>query len=314
MLRDQLARGSSAASRVAAARALAKKSDPDTLEALEKSLLNEQESWMVRAEAARALGKTAADDALEILAKATSVKNPKARRAVMSALGAFRDKKAFLALKPHARRDASYLVEAEAARSLGRTREPGAFADLKAMVGRKSWGDVVRIGVLDGLSALRDEQAVPIALEHSRYGHPARGRRAALSALATLGEGRRVREHLELELADKDPHLRIEAVHALVVLGDTKARGALRRALDKELDGRVKRRLREALRELGDGAAERKRVNDELETVKNELNELKARFARLEAKSAAKKPAADAKPKPKLKAPRAPARKAKKRR
>jgi aminopeptidase N len=313
MLRDQLARGSSAASRVAAARALAKKSDPDTLEALEKSLANEREGWMVRAEAARALGKTGADGALEILVEATSVKNPKARRAVMSALGAFRDKKAFAALKPHARRDASYLVEAEAARSLGKTREPGAFADLKTMVGRKSWGDVVRIGVLDGLSALRDEQAVPIALEHSRYGHPARGRRAALSALATLGEGRRVREHLELELADKDPHLRIEAVHALVVLGDTKARGALRRALDKELDGRVKRRLREALRELGDGAAERKRVNDELETVKNELNELKARFARLEAKAAAKKPAAEAKPKA-ADAARAPARKAKKRR
>ncbi len=49
------------------------------------------------------------------------------------------------------------------------------------MVGRKSWGDVVRIGVLDGLSALRDEQAVPIALEHLALRSP--GARAARSAL-----------------------------------------------------------------------------------------------------------------------------------
>nr|MDQ2646885.1 M1 family metallopeptidase [Myxococcota bacterium] len=109
MLRDQLSRGVSAASRVAAARALAKKSDPDTLEALENSLQSEQEGWMVRAEAARALGRTAADDALEILIRGRAVQHPKARRAVMSALGAFRNHSAFAALRPHAKRDASYL-------------------------------------------------------------------------------------------------------------------------------------------------------------------------------------------------------------
>jgi aminopeptidase N len=289
MLRDQLANGSTAAARFSAARALSKKNDPPTIAALERCLGNRKEGWMVRAEAARSLGKTGAEAALEALARASSVDHPKARRAVMAALGSFRKKLAFDALAPRAKRDRSYMVEAEAARSLGKTREPRAFALLKTLVDRKSWGDVVRMGALDGLSALRDEQAVPIVLEHTRYGYPARGRRAALSALAELGEGKKVREQIEAQLDDADPHVRIEAVHALVVLGDSKGRSALRRALEREHDGRVKRRMREGLRELGDSAGERKRVADELETVKNELNELKARFARFEARAAAKK-------------------------
>jgi len=76
--------------------------------------------------------------------------------------------------------------------------------------------------------------------------------------------------------------VRIEVINALVAFGDLKCRPALRRALDRELDGRVARRLREALRDLGDTTAERKRVADDLENVRNELAELKARLAKIE--------------------------------
>jgi hypothetical protein len=72
-------------------------------------------------------------------------------------------------------------------------------------------------------------------------------------------------------------------VGALQQLGDAKSRGELSRRLRHELDGRVARRIREALRDMGEsGAKERKRVNDELETVRGELSELKTRLARLE--------------------------------
>jgi aminopeptidase N len=106
-----------------------------------------------------------------------------------------------------------------------------------------------------------------------------------------------VREHLEDLLDDKDPYLRIEVVAALQALGDLKSRGPLRRALNRELDGRVARRIREALRDMGEASAhERKRVNDELENVKTELAELKARLSRLEVpkkKDAEKDPKAE---------------------
>ena len=45
------------------------------------------------------------------------------------------------------------------------------------------------------------------------------------------------------------------------------------------------RRLREALRDMGEHkmVAERKRLNDELDNVRGELSELKARLAKVEA-------------------------------
>ena len=62
------------------------------------------------------------------------------------------------ALKPRALRDESYLVEAEAARALGRTRQAAAFDVLVDLLERPSWADVVRAGAIDGLAALRDER------------------------------------------------------------------------------------------------------------------------------------------------------------
>ncbi|HEX5100051.1 MAG TPA: HEAT repeat domain-containing protein, partial [Polyangiaceae bacterium] len=122
-------------------------------------------------------------------------------------------------------------------------------------------------------------------LKSSRYGVPTRGRRAAVSALASLSDSKKTREHLEDLLDDKDPHFRISVVDALVKLGDTKARGALRRALERELDGRVMRRLREALRDMGDASPQdRRRLGDDVETLRGELAELKQRLAKVEAR------------------------------
>jgi aminopeptidase N len=257
---------------------------------LAAALGNEGEAWMVRAEAARALGKTRAPAALEALGAQTKVSHPKVRRAVAGALGAFRNEQAAELLKPLARRDESYLVEAEAARALGRTRQKMALKPLLTMVDRSSWADVVRSGALEGLSALRDEAGLAPILERTEYGYPTRGRRAAVGALADLGEGKRVREHLEALLDDPDPHLRGDVVSALLRLGDPRCRPALRRALEHELDGRTVRRLREALRDLGEGPSERKRVADELESLRGELLELKARFAKIEARKSGSKP------------------------
>ena len=301
LLKNQLEHGSSARLRWAAAEALAKKPDITSVAALGRALGNEEELWMVRAEAARALGKTRLPDAQAVLAERTQVKHPKVRRAVASALGAFKNETSLKALLPLAKKDASFLVESEAARALGKTRQSAALKPLLGMLERDSWGDVIRQGALDGLGALRDEGGLDAVRVYTEYGHPTRGRRSAISALAELGEGKHTREALEALLEDADPHLRIEVVNALVRFADPKSRGALRRALDHELDGRVVRRLREALRDLGDGSGERKRVNDELESLRNELSELKHRLSELEEKKKAsgeKKRPADEKRKP----------------
>ncbi len=302
--RHQLAEGPSAHARWSAARGLAERDDPTTLDALGRALADRKDAWMVRAEAAKALARSKSDAAFEFLKKSAHDPHPKVRRAVAEALGAFRTKAAADLLRGLAKSDRSYLVAADAARSLGRTRQPGALKDLVALTKAKSWADTQRVGALDGLARLRDEEAVPAVIEQSRYGVPTRGRRAAVSALAALSDSRPTRRHLEDLLEDHDPHFRIAVVDALVALGDTKARGALRRALEHELDGRVARRLREALRDIGEhGSADRKRLGDELESVRGELSELKSRLAKLEVKRAPHDAKSDAKPaKPKTKA------------
>ena len=238
---------------------------------------------MVRAEAARALGKVRSQDALEALLAALDTSQPKVRRAVAGALGAFKKPAAAKALQELLVKEASYLVTADSARSLGRTRQPGALETLKSVVDQPSWADVIRAGALDGMAALRDDAALDVVVKRTRYGIPTRGRRAAVHALASLGEGRKTREQLEDLLEDSDPHFKIDVVSALTTLGDSKSRGPMRRALDRELDGRVSRRLREALRDMSEAPAqEKKRLNDELESVRDELSELKGRLAKLE--------------------------------
>ncbi len=293
MLRRQLGQGPTARVRALAAQALARRDDSPTIKALGKALENAKEAWMVRAEAARALGRIRGQESYSLLERNLKTDHPKVRRAVVAALGNFRTSEAARALTPVAKKDASYLVESEAARALGRTRQPAALKPLLGLVDRTSWADVTRAGVLDGLGALRDEAAVEAVMTRTRYGIPTRGRRAAIAALAQLSDKRAVREHLELMLDDPDPYLRIDVVRAVQTLGDPKSRRALSRQLERELDGRVARRIREALRDMGDAPAkERKRLNDELENVKSELGELKVRLARLEGPGKKSAPAA----------------------
>ncbi|HVK64498.1 MAG TPA: M1 family aminopeptidase [Polyangium sp.] len=284
MLRAQLVGASTARGRLLAASLMGKLDDPATTRALGASLAKEDEFWGVRAEAASALGDVRSDDALTHLLAHARTGHAKVRRAVAAALGKFRKAQAADALKSLALRDASYLVEAEAARALGATRQSAAFDTLIEVLDRPSWADVVRAGALDGLAALRDERAQAHVLTRTRYGIPTRGRRAAIMALPKLSTDRKVREALEDLLDQADPYLKVDVVRALLDIGDTKSRGPLSRQLERELDGRVRRRIREALRDLGGaGKREAERLREDLEALRGEHAELKARLGKLEA-------------------------------
>ncbi len=284
LLRSQLVRGSSARVRWSAANALAKRDDDQSIEALGAALAKVDEFWGVRAEAAAALGEIRTDLAFRALAKQVAAAHAKVRRAVVRALGKVRTAASAALLKKVALGDESYLVQADAARALGATRQPDAFDTLVELLDRRSWSDVVRSGAADGLAALRDERAVAHLSSRTSYGHDSHGRRSAMVALARLDTSRKTRELLEDRLDDTDPFVRQAAVRALDVLGDVKARGALARRLDREDSGNVRRRLREALRDLRGGhVAEVRALRDELERAREETKELRARMTKIEA-------------------------------
>jgi aminopeptidase N len=163
------------------------------------------------------------------------------------------------------------------------------------LLGRASWFDVVRAGAIDGLAALRDDRALPHLNARVRYGQPQRARRSAIMSLPKLASDRKTRETLELLLEDPDPILRIDVVRALGEMGDTKARPALRDRLEVDLDPRVRRRIRETLRDLTEPRRAPDAIREELEKLQGEHSDLKARLVTLEARlggsSESKRPA-----------------------
>jgi aminopeptidase N len=285
MLRAQLAGAKTARGRWLAARALATSDDPPTVQALESALRKEEEIWLVRAEAAQALGQVRSTECFDALSHATSVKHPKVRRAVADALSRFRTLPATNLLKKLALKDESYVVEAEAARALGKTKQPSAFETLVDVLDRPSWADIISVGAIDGLAALRDDRGIPHVVARTRYGHPARTRRAAVLALPKLASDRKCRETLEDLLDDTDTMLRLDVARALGELGDGKARARLHERVEIELDPRVRRRLRESIRDLGhEGKKPHDTLRDDFEKLSAEHGELRGRLAVLEAK------------------------------
>jgi aminopeptidase N len=285
LLRHQLRNAVPARARWTAAIALGKREEPKTAEALAEALADEKEFWAVRAEAAEALGETRGDVALAALRTATAIENPRVRRAVARALGKFRVLASVDALQPLALADGSYLVQSDAARALGATRQGSAYDTLVEVLDRKAWADVARSGAADGLANLRDERAIPHLTARTAYGQDSPGRRACLVALAKLDTSRKTRELLEERLDDVDVFVRVAAVRGLELLGDTKSRPALHTRLAREDAGIVRRRIREALRDLTAGhQAELKRLRDELDKVQSEHHDLKSRMAKLEAR------------------------------
>jgi aminopeptidase N len=296
----ELASAEIAADRIQAARALSKQAATQVVDALAKQLRADA-FWGVRAACADALGSLRTEAARDALSKAIKAeKHPKARRAVVRALGEFRkDGAAAKALEAVvASGDDSYFVEAEACLALGRTRSERAPKALREALERPSHLDVIRQFVYRGLAEARDDSALDVLLGGTRYGKLSHGRRAAIMALAALLAGRtdrdaqRGREAIEELLEDPDFRVQTTAIEALLALGDARAVPALRRAVDRAVDGRIRRRGREVIRDLSDGrsAGEAVReVRDEVDKLKGDLLALRERLVKLEGQKAGRK-------------------------
>ncbi len=294
-LAARLAKDPEAIGRIDAARALAKAGSPEAVAALRTAVINRDEVDFVRAEVAAALGKMKDGGARDALIAATREPLARVRRAAALALGNFRDEPAAQALTRllSGNGDRSYYVQMNAAQALGRTLQPSAFETLEGILGRPAHNDVITVGALTGLGALRDPRAVEPLLARTQWGVHQNARRAATSALGTLyayleGPAQvRVRERLE-ELLD-DPWLRVQiaATTALEAAGDAKSVAAVSGAAERALDGRVKRTNRVAARRLSERAAsgkETKVLRDEIEKLQQENRGLADRLTALEAR------------------------------
>ncbi|MEO8701901.1 MAG: M1 family aminopeptidase [Kofleriaceae bacterium] len=286
-----------AADRTAAAHALARRGGPVAERAL-VTALDKDPYWAVRGAAALALATLRTTVARDRLVRALQGdRHPRARRVIARALGEFTlDPAAGAALGQVIEHgDASYFVEAEAALALGKTRTPRVSELLRLAATRESFTDVIRQHAYRGLAEARDDSSLALLVDGTRWGRITQGRRGAVNALAQLVRGRRdretrdVRERIELLLSDRDFRVQAAAVEALGVIGDPAAIPALRRIIDRELDGRIRRRGKEIIRDLEEGAPlneEVRRLRDDLGDLRTLAGALRERIELLEARDA----------------------------
>jgi aminopeptidase N len=289
-LRLQLRDDDDIAGRQFAAKGLGKKGGPEAVAALETAVLSDR-FWAVQAAAAKALGEVRTTAARDALLRCLSVRHPKARRGVVAALGQFRGAAEVLeALKPFAKRDRSWFVEAEACRSIGKLRLPGSLEVLRANFGRPSFRQVVRGGCVDGLVELRDAAGFELLSRAARYGEPFQARGLAVGAIARLGlffpdRKKVLGEEIAGYLEDPDFRVRIAATNALKTLKDDSQVPALEKMAARELDGRGVRMARENALALRKGAAtdeEVRKLREEFEKFRDENAKLRDRLEKLE--------------------------------
>jgi aminopeptidase N len=271
--------------RIEAAEGLGKLGSTEAVRALKRAVQRDS-FWAVQATAARQLGKIGTDAALDALLGCVSISHPKARRGVADGLGNFKNERAGRALVKLLERDESYYVAMTSATSLGKTRWDGAFDPLVRALERPSHLEAVRAGALAGLAELKDERGLKVATEWTAYGRPQRAREAAIGALGKLGENKPEAADRLADLLD-DPWLRVRqrSASALGELKETKAISHLSRLVDRELDGRVVREARIAIKAIRDGKNapdDVKKLREDLHKVEEENRALKGRLEKIE--------------------------------
>jgi aminopeptidase N len=287
LLLNQLEGSVDASSRRRAAEGLSSfRSDPDVIGALERALSKEQH-YSVGAEAAASLGKIGSKDALEALLAHSNVGHRRVRRAVIAALGEFKDEKVAQPLLAALRSDESPYVQCEAALSYGKVGRPDAFSVLTSSVGLPSPEHAITEACLEALGYVKGPQTRDFLKKYLPYGNPTRVRVGALKAYYRLGwlTEEEVALLKELLLKDKVYTVRAQVLETISELLDRRFLPAVKEAAEEDIDPRLKRRAMEVALMLSDAASVENIVSDvkdDLEKVKKENREFKERFSSME--------------------------------
>jgi aminopeptidase N len=302
-LKAQLQSDPDPISRIYAAKALAKKGGLEAVKALSDSLTNDA-FWGVRAEVAKQLAQVKLDQASAALIVGLNDEDARVRRSVVEALSKIKTVQSYEALKQLLEKgDASYYVEASAARALGgmvsanlKDKEDEVIQLLTNVLReRAGWNEVVRGGAIAGLSQIKSSPvALQVILEYTTPGIPQPLRLTAIRALGTISTGQTpnnmewILDQLE-ELSGETFFLtQVSVVSALGQMETAKAIGVLQSLAEQTPDGRVRRLAEEAIQKVQSNVGSDKAVKqlrEELDQLKKENQELKSRMESLEAKS-----------------------------
>ncbi len=283
LLLNQLKGSVDASSRRRAAEGLSSfKGNPAVVEALKEAITTEQH-YSVRAEAAASLGKMGGKGALEALLGFSGVRHRRVRRAVIAALGEFKDEKVAQPLLAALRSDDSPFVQCQAALSYARVGRPDTFSVLTASMGTPSPEHAITEACLDGLGYVKGLQTRDFLKGYLPYGKPTRARVGALKGFTRLGWLSEEETTLlkDILLNDKEYTVRMQVLETVNELVDRRFLPAVKEAAEKDVDPRLRRRAMEVALRLSEAAPIERAVSEvkeDLEKVKIESRELRERF------------------------------------
>lgn len=266
--------------------------DDGVVDALSKALTKDK-FWGVRRAAAAALGEIASSTARDALSDGLKDKDSRVRRGVYKALGKFRrDDGAFQALAKGYLEDGWYYPMATSAVALAETRHDKAFETIVKGMDRPSQAEILTRSACMALANLRDERGIDVLKERIAYGRPELTRYGAAWALGKLGayhEKRRdeVLEHLADLFRDPNYRARMGAALGLRELGYKRAVSELEKVVQGELQSHLRTSIRGAIRGIQEkhaASAKRLEQQEELDKLKDESKDLRARMAALESK------------------------------
>jgi aminopeptidase N len=298
MLRAQLEHSDNVHGVIQAARALVKRGDPASIRAVVRALSSHKLAC-VRAEAAKALRRapvrTAKDALLEAIVEDG---DPRVRRAAIRALGAFRElgEDVTRVLIRHADSETSDYAIAETMRTVAELRTDAARACLERHLTKTGHNHCISAAAVEAFAKLRDPGTLDAVAGHATRRHHARVRESAVSVMGTLarlapeGSAPRLdaRDQLVGYLDDPWLRVRIRAAEGLKTLADKSTLNELRDHADKELDGRARRQMRLAEREIREHALpaeELERLRDEVKVLEQSYAKMMERVEKVESKA-----------------------------
>ncbi len=267
--------------RIFAAKSLKKDHSLASVKALAKQLAKET-FWGVQVEIAKCLADIGSERAWDGLAEALpQMDHPKAKRAVIQALGTFRSDRIVEILEPIFREDQSPLVLQAVGVALGKSRASGIFEKLTAMLGkRQSWHDYADCGIVAGLAELKlDDRVLPVLLRYTKAGKSMFLRRTSVDALAYYASARPglVVDALTELTRDTNFFVRLFAIEALARLADPRALASLDRVAKSVVEPRTKRAAIEAMKSVREGES----TPEAFEKLKVDFDFLRESYAKL---------------------------------
>ncbi len=304
MLFFQLKNDPDCLGKIEAAEELKNDWDLKVIEELKAALLSDSFSadsfWGVRAEVARVLSEIPHEASKNALISALTSTHPKVRRAVVKALGKFKDPVVSSALQPLANSDPSYYVEAEAiyAWALSRKKLDTSSKEIEetekfliSLISKESHLEVIRSSCFRALAELPEieqghrPKALDVLVKWSKRGQPGSARESAITALAHVAKTAVPFVRAEIfdvfnHLADEDDfHIQSKLLLGIEDADSAQAIPIVEKIKRLSVDGRVKRMAtstKESLLTSGSGGEGISKLQLELEKLQEELKKQRA--------------------------------------